>query len=206
MGVCVFSHFSHVQLFATTWTVALQAPQPMGLSRQEYWSGLPYPPPGNLPNAGINLISPTLQADSLPLSHWGNPMTNLDSILEGLQSKGISRVFSSATIQKHQFFSTQPSFLVAQMVKSPPAMQETCVWSLDWEDPQEKGTATHSSILAWRIPWTENPSGLQSMDSQRVRHDWATVTSQPSLLSCIHPSIHTYIHISCIHTWRLEKS
>ena len=45
--------------------------------------------------------------------------------------------------------------LVAQMVKNLPAMWETCVWSLSWEDPLEKGMATHSSILAWRIPWTE---------------------------------------------------
>ena len=50
--------------------------------------------------------------------------------------------------------------LVAQMVKSPSAMQGTWVPSLDWEDPLEKGMATHSSILAWRIPWTEEPGGL----------------------------------------------
>ena len=68
--------------------------------------------------------------------------------------------------------------LVAQMVKSLPAMQETSVQSLSWEDPLEKGTATHSSIPAWRIPWTEEPSELQSMGLQRVRHDWATNTFQ----------------------------
>ncbi|MES9130246.1 hypothetical protein ABEQ10_11990, partial [Cutibacterium acnes] len=61
--------------------------------------------------------------------------------------------------------------LVAQRVKNPPAMQETWVQSLGWEDPLEKEMATHSSILAWRIPWTEEPGGLQSMGSQRVRHD-----------------------------------
>ena len=61
--------------------------------------------------------------------------------------------------------------LVAQMVKNLPAMQETQVLSLGWEDPLEKETATHSSILAWRIPWTENPGGLQSMGSQRLRHN-----------------------------------
>ena len=63
------------------------------------------------------------------------------------------------------------AFLVAQLVKNPPAMRETWVWSLGWEDPLEKGKATHSSILAWRIPWT-----VQSMGSQRVGHDWATFT------------------------------
>ena len=61
--------------------------------------------------------------------------------------------------------------LVAQMVKSLPAMQETRVQSLGPEDPLEKGMATHSSILAWRTPWTEELGGLQSMESQRVRHD-----------------------------------
>ena len=57
------------------------------------------------------------------------------------------------------------------MVKNPPAMQETWVLSLGWEEPQEKEVTTHSSILAWRIPWTEEPARLQSMGSQRVGHD-----------------------------------
>ena len=61
--------------------------------------------------------------------------------------------------------------LVAQTVKHPPAMQETQVQSLGQEDPLEKEMATHSSILAWKIPWTEGPDGLQSMGLQRVRHD-----------------------------------
>ena len=61
--------------------------------------------------------------------------------------------------------------LVAQMVKNPPAMQETWVQSLGWEDPLEQDMATHSSILAWRMPWTEEAGGLQSMGSQRVGHD-----------------------------------
>ena len=61
--------------------------------------------------------------------------------------------------------------LVAQKVKSLPAMQETWVRSLGWEDPLEKKMTTHSSILAWRIPWTGEPGGLQSMGSHRVGHD-----------------------------------
>ena len=60
---------------------------------------------------------------------------------------------------------------MAQSVKNCPAMQETLVQSLDWEDPLEKEMATHSSILALEVPWTEEPGGLQSMGSQRVRHD-----------------------------------
>ena len=61
--------------------------------------------------------------------------------------------------------------LVAQMVKNPPAIQETWVQSLGWEDPLEKGTAIHSSIVAWRIPWTEGAVRLQSTGSQKVRLD-----------------------------------
>ena len=61
--------------------------------------------------------------------------------------------------------------VVAQLVKNPPAMWETRVGSLGWEDPLEKEVATHSRILAWRIPWTEEPGGLQFMGSQRIGHD-----------------------------------
>ena len=61
--------------------------------------------------------------------------------------------------------------LVAQTVKCLPIMRETQVQSLGWEDSLEKEMATHSSILAWKIPWTENPGRLQSMGLQRVRHD-----------------------------------
>ena len=69
------------------------------------------------------------------------------------------------------FFSGYIISLVAQMVKSLSAVRETWVLCLGWEDPLEKGMATHSSILAWRIPWTEESGGLQSMGSQRVGHD-----------------------------------
>ena len=61
--------------------------------------------------------------------------------------------------------------LVAQMVKNLPAIQKTQVQSPGQEDPLEKGVTTHSSILAWEIPWTDEPGGLQSMGSLRVRHD-----------------------------------
>ena len=63
---------------------------------------------------------------------------------------------------------------MAQTVKNPPAMQGMQVHSLGWEDPLEKEMAAHSSVLAWEIPWTEQPGGLQSMGSQRVGHDLAT--------------------------------
>ena len=64
-----------------------------------------------------------------------------------------------------------PASLVVQMVKNLPAMQQAWVRSLCWEDPLEEGMATHCSILTWRLPWTEEPSGVWSMGSQRVGHD-----------------------------------
>ena len=67
--------------------------------------------------------------------------------------------------------------LVAQRVECLPAMQETQVQSLGWEDPLEKEMATLSSTLAWKIPWMEEPGGLQFLGSQRVRHDWVTSLS-----------------------------
>ena len=77
LDVCVLSYFSCVQLFTTPWTVAHQAPLSMGSSRREYWSGLPCPPPGDLPDPGIKLsctISPEFQADSLPTEPPGKPI------------------------------------------------------------------------------------------------------------------------------------
>ena len=87
----------------------------------------------------------------------------------------------------HNWYRISVLLLVAQMVKHPPAMQETQVQSLGEEDPLEEGMVTHSSILAWRIPWTEKPGRLQSMGSSRVRLDWETNTHtnrgmNPSLL------------------------
>ena len=127
-------HFSCVLLCVTLWTVAHQAPLSMGFSRQESWSGLLFPSPGNLPNPRIEPASLRFPA------------------LAG------------------RFFSTSATWasLVAQLVKNPPAVWENWVRSLGWEDPLEKGMATHSSILAWRIP--------QSMGSQRVGQDWVTFT------------------------------
>ena len=79
-------------------------------------------------------------------------------------------------------------FPVAQTIKNLPAMQETQVWSLCWEDPLEKWTATNSSVLAWKIPWTEETSRLQSMGSQRVRHDWVTDTFKINFSAQAHRS------------------
>ena len=75
------------------------------------------------------------------------------------------------------------------MVKNLPAVWETRIQPLNQEDALERGMATHSSILAWRIPWTEEPGGLQSVESQRVRHDRATNT---------HTHTHTRLTLSVV--------
>ena len=75
-GACALSHFHSVRISVTLWTEAHQAPLSMRFSRQEYWSGLPCPPPGDLPDPrmeSVTPVSPALQADSLPLSHLGSP-------------------------------------------------------------------------------------------------------------------------------------
>ena len=77
--------------------------------------------------------------------------------------------------------------LVAQLVKNLPAMQETWVPSLGWEDPLEKGKATHSRILTWRTPWTVQSTGLQ-----RVGHDWAAFTSLHFI--CMYMCVHTRVY------------
>ena len=82
---------------------------------------------------------------------------------------------------------------MAQTVKCLPAMRETWVQSLGQEDPLEKEMATHPSILAWKIPWMEEPGGLQSMGSQRVGHDWATSLHFTSLLTWVVNCIPVYI-------------
>ena len=86
---------------------------------------------------------------------------------------------------------------VAQMVKNLPVVWETQVQSLSQEDPLEKGMATHSSILAWRIPWTEKPGGLQSMGSQRVGQTEGLTLSLFHLTSMLHqqnPNIKTFFY------------
>ena len=79
------NRFRRVCLFSTPWTVAHQAPLSMGFSRQEYWSGLPCPPPGDLPNPGIKTsspVTPALQVDSLQLSHRGSPYPLFSSVAQ----------------------------------------------------------------------------------------------------------------------------
>ena len=96
--------------------------------------------------------------------------------------------------------------LVPQMVKNLPAVWETQVWSLSWEESLEKEMATHSSILAWRIPWTEEPGGLQSVGSQKVGHNWATNTfTFLVLIFCIALFISWFFFSFVLQGWKEER-
>ena len=113
---------------------------------------VPFPSSGDLPNPGIEPLSPAQSGRFFTTVPPGKPICTHVYIC----------------IYKYIYM----GFLVAQLVKNPPAMWETWVQSLGWEDPLEKGNATHSCILAWKIPWT-----VQSMGLQRVGHDWVTFLS-----------------------------
>ena len=89
--------------------------------------------------------------------------------------------------------------LVAQMVKRLPTMRETWVQSLGREDLLQKEMTTHSSILAWKIPWMEEPGGLQSMGSQRVGHDWATTLTQLLYSTVVVFAIHAHESATGVH-------
>ena len=101
---------------------------------------------------------------------------------------------------------TLPASLVPQTVKNLPAARETRVWSLDWEDPMEKGMATHSSILAWEIPWTEEPGGLQPMGSQFRLSDWATNTATHRDLKYNTWVCALIFELLNLRKWRLKRS
>ena len=157
----MLSLFSCVRLLVILRTVARQAPLFMGFSRQEYWSGLPCPPSGDLPDLGIEPASPaasTLQADSLLSESQGKIVPTNCSFFPRIYSLQVYSV----------------DFPGGSAVKNQPAMnklKEMRVQSLSWEDPLKEGMATQSRILAWRIPWTEEPDKLESIGSQRIRHD-----------------------------------
>ena len=87
------------------------------------------------------------------------------------------------------------AFLVAQTVKNLPAMQEAWVQCLGWEDPLEEGMATHSTILAWRIPWTAKPGEPQSIGSQRAGHDWSDLACTWRHICTQDLAQHSFLHI-----------
>ena len=128
-----------------------------------------YPSPISSPPLSTPSLKEPLKAPYFPKAICCSPQITLTSpSSRPLPTQ--SKLFCLVAFVSYTSWASQ----VVWMVKNPPAMQETEVPSLGWEDPLEKGRATHSSILAWRIPWTEEPFGLQLMGSPRVRPDWAT--------------------------------
>ena len=115
-----------------------------------------------------------------------NQITNIRWIIEKVRE-----------FQKNIYFCFIGASLVAQRLKCLPGMQETQVRSLGREDPLEKEMATHSCTLAWRIPWREEPGGLQSMGLQRVGHDWANSLHFTSALSTMPKPLTVWIITNC---------
>ena len=142
MGTCILlrkvkvKSLSRVRLFATPWTAASQAPPSMGFSRQEYWSGVPFPSPGDFPDSGIEPGSPAFQVYALTSEPPGKPYYWETQCLLGKHLHPLTFVKGASQ--------------VALVVKNPPANAGDLrdgVPSLGREDPLEKKMATHSSIL-----------------------------------------------------------
>ena len=186
MHACLIT--SVVSNSAILWTVNFQVPLSMEFSRRGYWSGLPFPPPGDLPNSRIEPESPAppaLQADSLPLNHWGGPYSSLLDIFPVRYHEAQAKEPVAVVIRASQM--VQVVKIEQTKTKKPASwkeMQDMRIRSLGWEDPLEKEMATHSSILAWRILWTEEPAGLQSMGSQRVRRYWVSEAEREGDRKC----------------------
>ena len=124
---------------------------------------------GIFPTQGLNSGLPHCRQILYQLSHQGSPR-KLEWVAYPFSSRSSQpRSWTGVSCIAGRFFTNWNT--VAQLVRNPPAMWETWVQSLGWEDPLEKGKATHSSIPAQRISWT-----IQFMGLQRVRHDWATFT------------------------------
>ena len=112
-------------------------------------------------------VSCPLLTKAYPQSMFQGTVATIEGVPPSESLGNATYAIPSSTFREHcPVFFIKRASLVAQLVKNPPAMRETWVQSLGWEDPPEKGKATHSRILAWTIPWT-----VQSMGSQRVRQD-----------------------------------
>ena len=114
---------------------------------------------------------------------WPSKATLSSSSVETHSYDVETRMRSYTTSEKEAFKRNklEPGLTHGQWVKNLPAMQETQVWSLGEADPLEEEMATHSSILAWETPWTEEPGGLQSRGSQRVGHSWSNKQQGPTV-------------------------
>ena len=135
----------------------------MGFSRQEYWSGVPLPSPMMLLRnmkkifLSLNRVVLWISLSAHPDS-FSRPLYAA-SLLRGTYYAPEHHELNSSLHKLPWIIMSNWASLVAQMVKNLPTMQKTWVRSLGWEDPLEEGMAAHSSILAWRIPWTEEPGG-----------------------------------------------
>ena len=139
----------------------------MGFSRQEYWSRLPFPSPGDLPNPGIEPTSLALAGGFFTTEPSGKPVCVYVCVYVCVCAYCVCvyeyvSMCGYVCLCVYVCVCVWGASLVAQTIKNLSAMQETWDQFLGWEDPLEKGMATHFSILAWRNPWTEEPGGLQS--------------------------------------------
>ena len=180
----LLSRFSHVRLCATPQTAAHQAPLSLGVSRQEHWSGLPSPSPMHESEKwkqSCSVMSNSSRPHGLKPTRLLHPW-DFPGKSTGVGCHCLLHICMSHYNTKQKIIIGHRNYtvlcnltsLVAQTVKHLPTTRETWVRPLGREDPLEKEMATHSCILAWKIPWTEEPGRQQSMGSQRVRHDWAT--------------------------------
>ena len=154
----------------------------MNSYRHTFWNWNCLPPPSSFPSFWVEFGHLLLLGVHVPpLSLVSKPD---DSKCSSLQVTGKTDLLPGRLSSIHPLWChfgwplhlwvslcSEWGFPGAAVVKN----QETWIWSLGWKDPLEKEMATHSSILAWKIPWTVEPGGLQSMGSQRVRHDWLSM-------------------------------
>ena len=153
----------------TSWTVAYPVPLSMEFSRQEYWSELPFHSPEDLPDPGIEPRSPAFPALVGGFFYHCATRKAWDRSLARVYNTRSRQNFVKTVFTNN--YTPWKASLVAQRLKRLPLMRETWVQSLGQEDPLEKEMAPHSSTLAWKIPWTEEPGRLQPMGLDRVRHD-----------------------------------
>ena len=180
--MCVPSCFSHVWLLAVPWTVACQAPQFMGFSRQEYWSGFPCPSPGDLSDPGIeplSLASPALAGGFFTTSTTcgeGNGTPFQYSCLENPGDGGAWRAAVHGVTEGRTWLSNFTFTFHFHAL--------------------EKEMATHSNVLAWRIPGTAEPGGLPSMGLHRIGHDWSDLAAAAAGAAAVPPGMPYHLGIN----------
>ena len=135
------------------------------------------------PRQTLTDIKGEIDSNTVIVGDFNTPLTPMDRsskqkinketqvLNDTLDEMDLIDIFRTFHPNAEEYTFSRLTSLVAQMVKYLSTMRETRVRSLGWEDPLEKEMAIHSSTIAWKIPWTEEPGGLQSMGSQRVRHD-----------------------------------